>query len=380
MLYSPHEVRRMTTYLHQLKEWPDFTWDQEKLAPLLGKINHRLGRLIGRMETYGFDLRSEALLRTLTLDVVKSSEIENETLDFNQVRSSIARRLGLNIGGLVPSEPRIESTVKMMLDATQHYAKPLTKQRLKDWHTELFAAGHSGFYPILIGDWRTDSQGPMQVVSGPYGKERVHYEAPSADKLEKEMTAFLTWFNQKQAIDPLLKAGIAHFWFVSIHPFEDGNGRIARAIADMQLARADMSSQRFYSMSAQILKERNAYYKILEESSKGTLDISEWLEWFLHCIDHALDVTESVLSDIIRRAQFWEKHAQTDFNERQRMMLNKLLDNFVGKLTTTKWAKITKCSPDTALRDINYLVEHNILEKEPGGGRNTSYVISFTGS
>lgn len=363
-------------YIYQRKRWPNFEWNQEKLAPLVAQINHRLGRLIGQMETYGFDLRSEALLRTLTLDVVKSSEIENEILDLNQVRSSIARRLGMNIGGLVPSDRHVEGTVDMMLDATQHFDKPLNKKRLFDWHAALFPTGRSGMYSITVGNWRNDQQGPMQVISGPIGKERVHYEAPAADKIENEMAMFLKWFNQKQNMDPVLKAAIAHFWFVTIHPFEDGNGRIARAIADMQLARADMSSQRFYSMSAQIRKERKAYYDILEHSQKGTLDINEWLEWFFACLDHAVDATESTLSDIIRKARFWETFSKTEFNSRQRLILNKLLDHFEGKLTTSKWAKITKCSQDTALRDIQELMRLNILKKEEGGGRSTSYILT----
>lgn len=365
----------MVTYIHQLPDWPAFAWDQAKLAPLLAHVNHRLGRLLGQMSTYGFDLRSEALLRTLTLDVVKSSEIENEVLDLDQVRSSIARRLGMDIAGLVPADRYVEGTVDMMLDATQHFNAPLTKQRLFDWHAALFPTGRSGMYSILVGAWRNDSQGAMQVVSGPDGRERVHYEAPAAAKVDAEMTAFLAWFNQDQALDPVLKAALAHFWFVTIHPFDDGNGRIARAIADMQLARADKSSQRFYSMSAQIKKEHKAYYDMLEKSQKGSLNIFAWLEWFLVCIDHALDATETTLSDIIRRARFWEMHTALALNERQRFMLNKLLDDFVGKLNTSKWAKMAKCSQDTALRDIQYLIEQKILVKEIGGGRNTSYVL-----
>lgn len=366
----------MVRYIYQQKEWPEFTWDQEKLAPILAHLHRRLGRLLGQMQSYGFDLRSEALLRTLTLDVVKSSEIENEILDIDQVRSSIARRLGMQVGGLVPSTRHVDGTVEMMLDATQQFNKPLNRKRLLQWHCALFPTGDSGLYDIIVGKWRDDSNGPMQVISGPIGRERVHYEAPSADKLENEMTAFLTWFNENAPMDPLLKAAIAHFWFVTIHPFEDGNGRIARAIADMQLARADMSNQRFYSMSAQIKKDRNAYYAILEKSQKGTLNITSWLEWFLACLDRALDATENTLSDIIFRARFWEKHVNTKLNDRQRLMLNKLLDNFEGKLTSTKWAKIAKCSQDTALRDIQALIDLNILVKEEGGGRNTSYVLT----
>lgn len=377
MLYSPHEVRRMAKYIYQRKEWPTFDWDQARLAPLLATTHRRLGHLMSRMEEMGLHSLEEAQLRILTLDVIKNSEIENEILDLDQVRSSIARKLNIDAGGLIPSDRYVEGTVEMMLDATQNYEQPLTQERLSNWHAALFPTSRSGIHPIITGDWRTDNQGPMQVISGPYGNQRVHYQAPSADKIEHEIKTFLSWFNKEQHIDPLIKAAIAHLWFVTIHPFEDGNGRIARTIADMQLARADKSSQRFYSMSAQIRKERKAYYTILEKTQKSTLDITGWLEWFLNCINHALAETENTLSDILRRAHFWKMHIDSHFNERQRFMLNKLLDDFFGNLTSSKWAKLTKCSQDTATRDIQDLINRGILRKESAGGRSTSYSLTI---
>jgi Fic family protein len=362
----------MKPYIHQHNDWPAFKWNSETFATQLAEIHHRLGRLFGQMDALGFSLRAETMLTTLTLDVLKSSEIEGEILDSDQVRSSIARRLGMNIAGLVPVDRDIDGVVEMMLDATQLFDKPLTQERLLDWHAALFLAGRN---TLIIGAWRTDSHGPMQVISGPYGRERVHFEAPSANRLEKEMTIFLNWFNTELSIDPILKAAIAHLWFVTIHPFEDGNGRIARAIADMQLARADNSPQRFYSMSAQIRHERKTYYEMLEKTQKGSLNITTWLKWFLDCLERALTTTENTLVAVLQKARFWETHAMLSLNERQRLMLNKLLDGFVGKLTTSKWAKITKCSPDTALRDILHLIEHGILIKDPAGGRSTSYSL-----
>lgn len=367
-------------YIHQHKDWPKFTWNNEKLSELLISIRHREGRLFGRMEGLGFGLRSEAVLQTLTLDVIKSNEIEGEHLNPEQVRSSIARRLGMDIAGLVPSDRNVEGVVEMMLDATQNFETKLTKSRLFDWHASLFPTGRSGMHKITIGKWRKGDKGPMQVVSGAMGKEKVHFEAPEADLLEKEMAKFITWFNGKDKTDPVLKAAIAHLWFVTIHPFDDGNGRIARAIADMQLARADENSQRFYSLSAQIQKERKGYYDILEKTQKGTLNITDWLEWFLNCLGRALEATEETLSVVLQKARFWETHAETLLNERQKLMLNKLLNGFTGKLTTSKWAKIAKCSHDTALRDITDLIEKGILAKEEGGGRSTSYQLPFNPS
>ncbi|MBF0483361.1 MAG: Fic family protein [Candidatus Omnitrophica bacterium] len=371
-------------YIYQLKNWPQFTWSHEKIAAQLGTVRNRQGRLMGRMESLGFSLRMEAVLQTLTLDVLKSSEIEGEKLDPGQVRSSIARRLGMDIAGLVGSDRHVEGVVEMMLDATQNFKKPLTKDRLFGWHAAMFPGGRSGMRKIKIGVWRDDKDGPMQVVSGPVGRERVHFEAPSADRLNQEMKSYLSWFNgstslttsDSKGFDPVLKAAIAHLWFVTIHPFEDGNGRIARAITDMQLARTDGSAQRFYSMSVQIRKERSVYYDVLEKTQKGaSVDITTWLEWFLTCLDRALVSTESTLAGVFKKAQFWEKHSSGAINERQKMMVNKLFDGFEGKLTSTKWAKITKCSQDTALRDILDLMEKGILRKDAAGGRSTSYTL-----
>ena len=362
-------------YIHEKDDWPAFHWDEAALAAKLAAVRHRQGRLLGRMERLGFDLRNEAMLRTLTQDVVKTSEIEGEILDTEQVRSSIARRLGIDIGALTPADRDVEGVVEMMLDATRNYDKPLTAERLFDWHAALFPTGRSGISRIIVGAWRDDGKGPMQVVSGPIGRERVHYQAPDADRVEAEMTAFLDWFDQKPEMDPVLKAAIAHLWFVTIHPFDDGNGRVARAIADMALARSEGSAQRFYSMSTQIRQERNAYYDRLEATQKGDIDITPWLDWFLDCLDRAFDGAEVILSKVLLKARFWEEQARTPFNSRQHDMLNRLLDGFEGKLTSTKWAKIEKCSPDTALRDINELINQGVLEKDPGGGRSTSYSL-----
>lgn len=363
-------------YIYHQNDWPQFNWDLAKLAHLLADVHMQQGRLLGKMEVLGFKLVSEAALRTLTLDVVKNSEIENEILDVQQVRSSIARHLGMDIAGLVPTDRSVDGVVDMMLDATQHCNEPLTKQRLLGWHHSLFPAEYSGLRKISVAKWRDDSRGPMQVVSGPIGRERIHFEAPPANKIDNEISSFLAWFNTSQIIDPLIKAGIAHLWFVTIHPFDDGNGRIARTITDMQLARADNSKQRFYSLSAQIRKERSAYYDILESTQKNGLDITPWLEWFLHCLSHSLVSTETILADVMRRARFWEEHNTVNLNPRQRLLLTKLLEGFVGKLTTTKWAKIANCSQDTALRDIQDLISHGILIREDAGGRSTSYTLS----
>jgi Fic family protein len=365
----------MPTYIHELPDWPKFRWDQNRLAERLAAVRHRQGRLIGRMEALGFPLRSEATLENLTQEVLKSSEIEGEILDREQVRSSIARRLGLDIGGLTAAERHVEGVVEMMLDATEKYSEPLTAERLFGWHAAMFPTGRTGMKRIKVGAWRDDKSGPMQVVSGPIGRERVHYEAPPASRLAAEMKAFLDWFNGEAAIDPVLKAAVAHLWFVTVHPFDDGNGRIARTIADMALARSEGTAQRFYSMSAQIRQERNAYYDILESTQKGDLEITSWLEWFLGCLDRAFDGAERTLANVFRKARFWEKHAGTAFNDRQRDMLNRLLNGFEGKLTTSKWAQIEKCSQDTALRDIDDLVARGVLRKDPAGGRSTSYSL-----
>jgi Fic family protein len=366
----------LTGYIHQLPDWPKFRWDQEALAAPLADIRHRQGRLLGRMESLGFSLQKEAELETLTLEVVKSSEIEGEKLPVDQVRSSIARRLGLETGGIVPIERDVEGVVEMMLDATQNFAKPLSDERLFAWHSALFPTGRSGMRKIIVGAWRNDADGPMQVVSGPVGKEKVHYEAPAAPLLEQEMSAFLAWANDSaDKTDAVLRVAIAHLWFVTIHPFDDGSGRVARAIADWSLARSENSPQRFYSMSAQIGQERNDYYEILERTQKGTLDVTLWMEWFLGCLGRAFDGTEVTLAAVLRKARFWERHAGVTMNDRQRDILNRLLDGFTGKLTTTRWAKLTKTSHDTALRDIQALVDLGILKKDAAGGRSTSYSL-----
>jgi Fic family protein len=362
-------------YIHDRKDWPAFRWSEQTLAPRLAAVRHRQGRLIGRMEALGFQLQAEAVLQTLTEEVQKSSEIEGEMLDKEQVRSSIARRLGMDVGALTPADRDVEGVVEMMLDATQNYDKPLTKERLFNWHAALFPTGRSGMSRIKVGAWRDDRTGPMQVVSGPIGRERVHYEAPPADRLKEEMRAFLVWFESKTAIDLVLKAALAHLWFVTIHPFDDGNGRIARAIADMVLARSEGSAQRFYSMSAQIRIERNAYYQMLEVTQKGDLDVTSWLEWFLACLDRAFDGAEKTLASVMTKARFWEKHGGAAFNDRQRATINRLLDGFEGKLTTSKWATLAKCSQDTALRDIDDLIKRGVLAKDTGGGRSTSYSL-----
>jgi Fic family protein len=363
----------MPGYIYDRKDWPNFTWDQEQIAEPLAAIRLRQGRLLGRMEALGLTAQSQATLATLTQDVVKSSEIEGEILDRDQVRSSVARRLGLDIGALAPRDRHVDGVVEMMLDATQAYAAPLTEARLFTWHAALFPTGRSGLSKIIAGAWRDDSSGPMQVVSGPVGHERVHYEAPVAARLADEMSTFLGWFNGKAPIDPILKAALAHLWFVTIHPFDDGNGRIARAIADMALARSETSPQRFYSLSAQIRVERNAYYDLLERTQKGGLDITPWMAWFLACLVRAFGGAEETLGAVLAKTEFWRTWADTPFNERQRKVLNRLLDGFEGKLTSSKWAALTGASADTALRDINELVERGVLEREAAGGRSTSY-------
>jgi len=362
-------------YIHELSGWPEFQWNQAQIERQLGDLRHRQGRLIGRMEAMGFQLRAEAVLQTLTEDVLKSSEIEGEILDKDQVRSSVARRLGMDIGALTPVDRNVEGVVEMMLDATQKYAEPLTRDRLFAWHAALFPTGRSGMQKINVGGWRNDATGPMQVVSGSVGRERVHFQAPSAERLDAEVTSFLAWFNQGPDIDPVIKSALAHLWFVTIHPFEDGNGRIARAIADLMLARSDRSAQRFYSMSAQIRVQRKAYYEMLEATQKGDLDITSWLEWFLACLGGAIDSADTILAAVLGKAEFWDTHAEVPLNQRQRQVLNRLLDGFEGKLTTSKWATLTKSSQDTALRDIDALVQANILVKDAGGGRSTSYSL-----
>jgi len=363
-------------YLWEQPVWPSFTWDEKHLTRLLSSVSRAQGKILGRMESLGFELRDEAHLRTLTDDVVKSSEIEGKNLDPEQVRSSIARQLGMDIGGLVPVDRDVEGVVEMMLGATGNYAGPLTEERLFAWHAALFPTGRSGMTKIRVGSWRDDSRGPMRVVSGPIGREKVHYEAPPAERVPAEMEKFLHWFSNPGDMNPLMIAGLAHLWFVTIHPFEDGNGRIARAIADMALARSEETGQRFYSMSAQIRREHKSYYDTLEGTQKGDLDVTRWQEWFLNCLDRAIAGAQHTLSAILDKAQFWERFAKEPLNERQIKILNKLLDAFEGKLTTSKWAKIAKCSQDTAYRDILDLIERGALKKDPGGGRSTSYSLS----
>jgi Fic family protein len=364
-------------YIHERPDWPAFNWDRGRLADRLASVRHRQGRLIGRMEGLGFQLREEAVLRTLTEEVIKSSEIEGERLDKEQVRSSIARWLGMDIAGLIPADRHVEGIVEMMIDATQNFAAPLNADRLFAWHAALFPTGRSGMSRITVGAWRTEAAGPMQVVSGPIGREHVHFQAPSAARIDDEMSGFIDWFESSaDPADPVLKAAAAHLWFVTIHPFEDGNGRIARAIADLALARSERTAQRFYSMSAQIRIERSAYYATLEKTQKGSLDITEWLDWFLGCLDRAFDGAETILASVLQKARFWDARSGESFNERQRILINRLFDGFEGKLTSSKWAKIAKCSQDTALRDIDDLLRRNVLVKDAGGGRSTSYSLN----
>lgn len=365
----------MNFYIHENENWTDFTFDNKKVMIKLGEVRNQQGRLLGKMESLGFDLQNEAVLNTLTLDVIKSSEIEGEFLDIGQVRSSIAKRLGLDIAGAVESERHVDGIVEMMLDATQRYNMLLTKDRLFSWHAALFPTGWSNLYKITVANWRKDNTGPMQVVSGPMGKEKVHYQAPSSERIEAEMNAFLNWFETEHEIDLVLKAAIAHLWFVTIHPFDDGNGRITRAITDMILARSDKSIRRFYSMSAQIRIERKQYYEKLEKTQKGNSDITEWVLWFLQCLLNAICSSEEILSKIFHKAEFWNLNAKTILNDRQQKIINRLLDGFDGKLTTSKWAKINKCSQDTALRDIQDLIKKDVLQKEASGGRSTNYEL-----
>ncbi len=368
--------KQVGIYIHERAGWPGFRWDHARISAQLVNVRHRQGRHIGRMEGLGFQLRAEAVLDALTEEVLKSSEIEGETLDRGQVRSSIARRLGLDIGGLTPSDRNVEGVVEMMLDATQGYDRPLTARRLFDWHAALFPTGRSGMSKIRVGAWRDDATGPMQVVSGPIGKERVHYEAPVADRVRDEMKTFLEWFEKDGSTDLVLKAGVAHLWFVTIHPFDDGNGRIARAMTEMVLARSERSPQRFYSMSAQIRQERKTYYEILEATQKGELDITRWLEWFLECLGRAFDRAETILATVLNKARFWDNFANVEFNERQREIVNRMLNGFEGKLTSSKWAKLAKCSQDTALRDIEDLIRKKVLVRDSAGGRSTSYSLA----
>ena len=362
-------------YIYQQENWPNFVWSAQELAGLLADVRNKQGRLIGKMEALGFDLQNEAFMETLTVDILKTNEIEGVVLNKEEVRSSIAKRLRIDIGGVTPINRNIEDIVDMMFDATRNYEKPLAKKRLFDWHFAMFPMGRSGMYEIIVGNWRDDSTGPMQVVSGAMGKEKVHFQAPPATIIDKEMTVFIDWFNNRKDIDLVLKASIAHLWFVTLHPFEDGNGRITRAITDMLLARSDGLSQRFYSMSAQIQKDRKSYYDILEKTQKGNLNITEWIYWFLNTLQKAIINSEETLALVIRKHRFWNTYGSVIKNERQKKVLNKLLEGFTGNLTTSKWAKINKCSQDTALRDIQDLMNKGILVKSNLGGRSTKYEL-----
>jgi len=363
----------MAKYIYQYENWTDFTWENAVVGAALGEVRLLQGKILGQIQTFGFSSKEEKNLEILTLDVLKSSEIEGEKLNFDQVRSSIARRLGMNIAGLVSSSRNVDGVVEMMLDATQNFKKPLTHERLFAWHAALFPTGYSGMTKIEVAKYRSEE---MQIVSGAIGKERVHYEAVPAKDVKTEMDKFLSWLNDENVvIDGVLKSAIAHFWFIIIHPFDDGNGRIARAISDMMLARSENGSERFYSLSKQILQDKNLYYETLKTEQHSDGDITQWLLWFLNCLKHALLETEESMQNVLRKAKFWEKHRETPINERQRLMINKLFDDFFGKLTSSKWAKITKTSSDTALRDIKDLIEKGILRQEEEGGRSANYTL-----
>lgn len=371
-------MKRLRVYLHEQKEWPGFHWRLEAFVHLLLEARNLQGRILGKMEALGFDTRNEATLETLTLDVVKTSEIEGEYLATSEVRSSIARKLGLAQYDLFENTRSVDGVVEMMLDATLQCYEPLTKERLFDWHAALFPTGRSGMYKITVADWRTDTTGPMQVVSGALGKEKVHFEAPASARLELEMCRFLDWFNASTPFDLMLKAAVAHLWFVTIHPFDDGNGRIARALTDMLLARSDNSPQRFYSMSAQIRLDRKQYYEILEKTQSGGLDITEWISWFLHCLIQTFKASDRILGRVLFKAEFWNTHRFTELNERQVKILNRLLDGFEGQLNSSRYARMCGCSRDTAIRDLNDLLQKNILVKSDAGGRSTSYRLLVT--
>lgn len=368
-------IAEIVMYIWEHEAWPKLVWQDAAIAAPLAAVRHDQGRLVGRMETLGFKLREEAVLQTLTQDVVKTSEIEGELLDTAQVRSSIARRLGIDIGALAPTDRNVEGIVEVMLDATGRYQEPLTADRLFGWHSALFPTGRSGLTRLRVGQWRDDSAGPMQVISGPIGRERVHFLAPPAARVDADMNAFLAWFNEPGPTDLVIKAALAHLWFVTIHPFDDGNGRIARAVADLALARSEGSPQRFYSMSAQIRAERAAYYDQLERTQKGSLDVTDWLVWFLACLQRAIHGAQDVLGTVMHKARFWEQAGTVALNERQIAVLNRLLDGFEGKMTSSKWATIAKCSQDTANRDIALLMDAGLLRKGVGAGRSTHYEI-----
>lgn len=364
------------TYIHQLADWPNFTWNADALSEALAALRHKQGKHLGKMEALGFNLQGEAGLAALGREIITSSAIEGENLDSEEVRSSIARQLGMNLGGLNPSSREVDGAVEMMLDATQQFAEPLSAERLFGWHAALFPTGRSGMQRISVGMWRQDEAGPMQVFSGALGRPKVHFRAPAADGLNAEMTRFIDWFNKPSSRDPVLKAALAHLWFLTLHPFDDGNGRIGRVIAEMALARGDGSAQRFYSMSSGIAAERKAYYLQLEFTQRGSLDITSWLAWFLVCLDRVLDASDETLGFVLRKARLWQVANQNPVNERQRKVISRMLEQgWVGYLNTSKYARLAKCSTDTALRDIKGLSERGLLAKNPGGGRSTSYYL-----
>ena len=360
-------------YIYQYADWPDFRWEATALEAKLAQVRYQQGKLIGKMGELGFRLKEETSLEILTQDLVKSNEIEGEVLNEQSVRSSMARQLGLDLPGLVASDRRVDGLVELMLDATRNFSQPLTAERLQGWHHALFPLGYVGIQPLRVGEWRDNRDGPMQVVSGAMGREQVHFKAPPAQVIEREMRRFLAWFEAPSTTDPVLRAGLAHLWFVTLHPFDDGNGRIARAISELALARSDQQPTRFYSMSVQIRKERKTYYEVLESAQRGDLDVTAWLNWFLGCLLRALSTSEKLTERILVKHRFWQKHQNVNLNERQQKILNKLLDGFEGKLTTSRYARMCKCSKDTALRDIQYLLEQRLLEQLPGGGRSTGY-------
>jgi Fic family protein len=364
------------TYIWQAGDWPNWHYDLACLAEPLASVSRGQGLLLGRLAEVGMALRDRASLAALTEDVIKTSAIEGERLDAESVRSSIARRLGVDIGALAPVDRRVEGVVEMVMDATARCAAALTRDRLFAWHAALFPTGYSGLSQIRVGAFRSDASGPMQVVSGPIGRQRVHFEAPPAERLDAEMARFIQWANARTPDHPILKAGLGHLWFVTLHPFDDGNGRIARAIGDLLLARADGSPQRFHSLSAQIQRERRAYYDILERTQKGSLDVTPWLTWFLENLATAVNAAQHTLDAVLVKTRFWQRWATTPLNERQVKLLNRLLDGFEGKLNSSKWAAIAKCSPDTALRDINELLARGVLRKSAAGGRSTSYELN----
>ena len=359
-------------YIYHRPDWPHWTWDHQSLMPLVSRIRHQQGQLLGRVKWAGFPLKLEAQLEILALDILKSNAIEGNVLDPREVRSSIAKRLGVEIAGMSPTTRYVDGVVEMMIDATQRFDQELSEERLFGWHNCLFPTGRSGMFVITVGGWRTDHDGPMQVVSGGMGREKIHFEAPPARAVADEMARFIEWFNTSE-VEPLIKSAIAHLWFVTIHPFDDGNGRIGRALSDLLLTRSDQVPFRFYSVSAQIEQEKKGYYRELEIAQRGELEVTSWLTWYLECLESALLNSELLLEKIFARVAFWEAHRETSFNGRQRQMLTALLGDFVGKLKTSKWAKMCKCSHDTAARDINDLIQRGVLEREEAGGRSTSY-------